>query len=283
MAKSQLGAGEFYGEVLGKFPGQGLILSELKHKHARKLPNHTHELAYFCLLLDGGYSERLAQKVIDYKPMTIMFHPPSTTHGDEIGRHGGHFFSIEIQQQWLDRLREYTGTCDLSADLHGGDLVWLATRLFREYKNLNDCSPLAIEGLLLEMLAVVGRAKETKERREPAWLARVVELLHADFRQRITLNHIAKSVGIHPLHLSKVFRQFRRQNIGDYTNRLRIQYCCRELSDPEVDLATLAVAAGFADQSHLTRTFKKLTGLTPRTFRSTVLGGSHRFPTTPTS
>jgi AraC family transcriptional regulator len=110
-----------------------------------------------------------------------------------------------------------------------------------------------------------------KERHEPVWLSRVIELLHTEFTQRLTLDYVATSVGVHPLHLSKVFRQFRNEAIGEYTHRLRIQFCCQQLADPQADLATVALAAGFADQSHFTRVFKHFTGSTPGAFR-TALG-----------
>lgn len=72
--------GQFYGEILRKRQASGLILSELKHEGARKLPRHSHELAYFCLLLNGNYWEQFGPKRISYKPLTVMFHPPGTTH-----------------------------------------------------------------------------------------------------------------------------------------------------------------------------------------------------------
>ena len=67
----------------------GLTLSEFRHAGARKLPHHSHELAYFCLLLDGTYCEQFGSRTISYKPMTIMFHPPGTVHHDAIGEGGG--------------------------------------------------------------------------------------------------------------------------------------------------------------------------------------------------
>src|SRR6185503_3530181 len=81
MASNQnLQPGQFYGEVLRKQQSSGLILSELRHETARKLPRHSHELAYFCLLLNGNYWEQFGPRRITYKPLRVMFHPPGTTH-----------------------------------------------------------------------------------------------------------------------------------------------------------------------------------------------------------
>lgn len=279
MAELQLNPGRFYGEVLGEYRQRGLILSELRHERARQLPNHAHELAYFCFLLNGGYSEQFGKKTINYKPMTIMFHPPGTVHSDRIEHGGGRFFSIELQPSWLERIHEYAGRTNTSTDLHGGELVWLASRLYREYKQLDACASLAIEGLVLEMLALVARIdNRPQEKRKPAWLAPMLDMLHAQFQQTLTVDHIAASVGIHPYHLSRVFRQFYHQSIGEYIHRLRVQFCCQQLSDPEAELIDIALAAGFCDQSHFTRVFKRVTGSTPGTFRSALLPGRSKPP-----
>lgn len=264
--------GQFFGEILRKRQESGLILSELKHDHARKLPSHSHELAYFCLLLNGDYWEQFGRKRITYKPLTVMFHPPDTTHIDEIGPHGGRFFSVEVKTEWMNRLRECLGATDLDSSLHEGDLAWLAMRLYREQKQLDACSMLTIEGLVLEMLALVGRMKEVKERHGPPWLARAVELLHDEFRSNLKIQDVASEVGVHPFHLSRVFRSVHRQSVGEYVQKLRVDFACKQLALPDNDLATVALAAGFSDQSHFTRVFKNVTGITPGAFRQIATG-----------
>jgi len=263
--------GQFYGEILRKRQESGLILSELKHEHARKLPSHSHELAYFCLLLNGNYWEQSGRRRIIYKPLSVMFHPPDTTHIDEIGPQGGRFFNVEVKSEWMNRLRECLGPLDLDASLHEGDLAWLAMRLYREHKAADACSLLTIEGLVLEMLAFVGRMRDVKESSGPAWLARAVELLNEEFRGNLKIHDIANEVGVHPFHLSRVFRNVHRQTIGEYVQKLRVTYACKQLALPDTDLATVALSSGFADQSHFTRVFKSVTGITPGVFRQTAL------------
>ena len=263
--------GQFYGEVLRKRQDSGLILSELRHDVARKLPRHSHELAYFCLLLNGNYWEQFGPKRIIYKPLSVMFHPPGTTHIDEIGPAGGRFFSVEVKTEWMDRLRECLGSRDLDSSLHEGDLAWLAMRLYREHKQMDACSMLTIEGLVLEMLAIIGRMKDSKESQGPPWLSRAIDLLNAEFQNNLKVQDIAREVGVHPFHLSRVFRSVHRQTIGEYVQKLRVTYACQQLALPDNDLATVALSAGFADQSHFTRVFKNITGITPGNFRQIAI------------
>lgn len=268
--------GHFFGQVLHKHARGGIILAELKHDRARKLPTHSHELAFFHLLLDGGYSETFGRRTAALNPLTIIFHPSGITHHDEIGQAGLRIFSVELQDAWLDRLRQCGVAPQSSIGLPGSELSRLALRLYREYLNRDCYSTLAIEGLVLEMLALVARPERLPERRPPAWLSKVEDLLKNGFHQNLTIGELAAQIAVHPAHLSRVFRQFHHQAIGDYLHQLRIQFACQQLADPAVALSAIAAASGFADQSHFTRVFKQCTGMTPGAFRAVQVVGGQR-------
>jgi len=199
-----------------------------------------------------------------------MFHPPELTHRDEIGNQGGHFFNVELDAHWMRHLGEYSFVPDSPVAADGPDLTWLALRLYREFKVPHGYSDLSVEGLVMTMLGELTRARITDEKRQPKWLARAVDLLRADFNKNLTINSVAAEVGVHPFHLSKVFKHFHQQTIGDYVKDLQVKFACQELFRPDSDLASVALAAGFADQSHFTRVFKQVTGMTPGTFRATT-------------
>ncbi len=266
--------GHFYGKVLRKHAGCGIILSELKHDQAKRLPTHSHQLAFFHLLLYGHYSETFGRRTEALKPLTTIFHPSGVTHYDEIGPAGMRIFSVELQDEWLDRLRECGVAPQSSVALPGSEISRLAMRLYREYLNLDCCSSLAIEGLVLEMLALVARPERVRERRPPQWLSRVEDLLKSSFQENLTIGEVAAHVSVNPAHLSRVFRQFHNQAIGDYLHDLRVQYACQQLADPDVALSDIAASCGFSDQSHFTRVFKHCTGMTPGAFRAMVLSNT---------
>lgn len=259
--------GQFFGNVVDKHHHNGLVLSELRHTTGKKLAEHSHQLANFCLLLSGNYSEQWGPQSFDYKPMTVVFHPPQLTHRDEIGTNGGHFFNVELAQEWMNRLSDYSFIPERPIEARAGDMNWLVFKLFREFKSPQRHSDIAIEGLVMTMLAELSRGLEKEEKHAPQWLDKVVELLRAEFRQNLTTNFVASQVGVHPFHLSKVFRRFHHQTIGDYLKGLRVDYACEELVKSDVDLASVAIASGFADQSHFTRVFKQTTGVTPGAYR----------------
>ena len=84
------------------------------------------------------------------------------------------------------------------------------------------------------------------------------------------LMSVAAAVEVHPSHLARVFRKFYGCTLGDFLRRVRLEHAVQALSRQEKSLAEVALAAGFCDQSHLTRAFKSHLGMTPAKFRSAM-------------
>ena len=66
-----LQTGMFYGKTQRRFELGGIVLTEITHSCGRKLPRHTHESAYFGLLLAGSYSEKCTHRAAEYEPFTM--------------------------------------------------------------------------------------------------------------------------------------------------------------------------------------------------------------------
>jgi AraC family transcriptional regulator len=148
-------------------------------------------------------------------------------------------------------------------------LVWLATRLRGEARRADEFSSLAVEGLMLEMVAGVAReSARISDDEHPRWLRRAREILHDNFAERMSLSVIAETVGVHPVYLATAFRRRFGCSVGEYVRRLRVEFASREISGTDAPLADIALSAGFSHQAHFSRTFKRLTGLTPARYRS---------------
>jgi AraC family transcriptional regulator len=265
-----LRVGAFFGENYRSYSRSGFVLSDTRHPQSLRTPLHYHELAHFSLLLQGGYWEEYGKRQVTYQPLSIVFHPPREVQRGEVAKSGARCFHVEIAQQWMDRLKEHGKVPPDAVDIHAGEIVWLATRLYREFQAGNVASPLVIEGIILEMMGLLVREQGVGERREPKWLAAVVARLHEEFSQPLTIDEMAADLGVSPVRLSRTFRRFYGEPLGDYLRRIRVQFACQKLADPEADLAQVGVEAGFADQSHFTRIFRRVTGLTPGDFRKAV-------------
>lgn len=264
---SSLQTGQFYGKPRNRVEIAGIVLTEVVHAFGRKLPRHTHESAYFGLLLGGGYSESCTQRVIDYQPFSMGFHPPALTHEDEVGACGSRMFCVELRDDYLRRVRPVLTAPRFVPDLCASEATWLALRLYRSFSE-GTLNSLLAEELCGDMLERVTSTAIGAEKAYPRWLDRALDLLHSQFRDSLTLQEISAQVNIHPIHLSRVFRRRYGCTMAEYMNRLRIQFICRELEAGWADLSRLAADSGFADQSHMCRVFKTYTGQTPARFRA---------------
>ncbi len=262
-----LQTGTFYGKTRRRFESGGIVLTEIAHACGRKLPCHTHESAYFGLLLAGSYSEKCTHRAADYQPFTMGFHPPALTHSDEVGLCGSRMFCIELRDTYLIRTRRFLTAPQFVPDLCASEVTWLGLRLYHSFVN-STLGALQLEELCSDMVERVSESPIRDDNSNPPWLSRALELLHASFREPLTLEEIAAQVGVHPIHLSRVFRKRYGCTMADFMNRLRVQFVCRALASGWPDLAIVASDAGFADQSHLGRIFKCFTGQTPGQFRS---------------
>lgn len=261
--------GRMFGDIRKTYVGSELQLTETFCPPGFRAPRHSHERFLFCLMIEGGFSEKLAHRKRECTPFTLFTHTPDESHANQCYSEGARYFVVEIGEQMLSRSREYSLMLDRSSEFHHGSSVWLAKRAFDEFHRMDAASPLVIEGLTLEMMAEVSRRYvKTSETRSPRWLERTRELLQAHFTEDMTLESIAGTVGTHPMHLARVFRQHHGCTVGEYIRQLRVEFSCRELSLTDAPLSQIALAAGFYDQSHFSRTFKKLVRLTPSEYRT---------------
>lgn len=266
-----LSAGHFFGRNARLAEAAGFVLSEVRYEPGQKVPPHGHELGYFCLLTRGGYWEQYGTRRVTYAPSSIVFHPPGGEHHGNIGSRGGSCFNIEISSRRIERLRDL-GPCPAApVDFHGGDLVWLASRLYREFRHADAASPLTIEGLGLEMLGCLLRRTGDDGPTPPRWLRAARERLHDELVRPLSTDAIAADLGVGPVRLARSFRRLYGESMGACLRRLRVERACRLLDRSDAALADIAADLGFADQSHFTRVFKRQTGLTPGQYRR--LGG----------
>jgi AraC-like DNA-binding protein len=98
----------------------------------------------------------------------------------------------------------------------------------------------------------------------------------ADDPQR-SLPQLARELAVSPHHLSRIFSSETGTTISRHRMRLRVRAAMERLADGERDLARLAAVLGFADQSHLCRTVRSETQLTPSALRRLLSDDRYAF------
>jgi AraC family transcriptional regulator len=270
----QLAPGSFYGQTRSTRELAGFTFAESAYRPPARLPPHAHARPFFYLVLRGVCKEVSSRGTRAAGPATLVFHPAGEVHANDWQGDEGLCFHIEVAEARGTSLRDYAPALDRPADFANGLPPWLALRLYREYRRADGASPLALEGLALEVLAEVARPRPPAPgRHPPPWLVRAREVLHDRLTESLALGEIAADLGVHPAHLARAFRQHFGCTAGAYVRRLRVEDACRKLADTNMSLIEVALATGFFDQSHFTKAFRRQTGMTPAQFRRASRAG----------
>lgn len=271
-----LSSGSFYGTVARRRKFSDFTLTQTAYQPQARIPGHTHEHPYFCFVLGGSFDETSGGRTSECGSQDVVFHPSGEVHSNRFHRRGGYCFNLELGERFVERLQDYGSFLKQPAKYRSGPAGWLCMRMHREFHRRDSAAPLAIEGLALELVSEFLRRPSGCDSGNPPWIAGVRDLLHSRFAEPLTLAEIARSADVHPAHLARGFRLHLRTTVGEYVRQLRIDYACRLLTRDDSALSEIAASAGFADQSHFTRIFRRMTGLTPARYRALRSPGHSR-------
>jgi AraC-like DNA-binding protein/quercetin dioxygenase-like cupin family protein len=223
----------------------------------RVLARHSHPRGCVAVVVDGAVEKAFSSRTTTARAGAVVTMPPEEPHVDVFGRAGARIVVVETNDDPdLDRV-------SWSRDW---DATVIALRIARELAAPDDFTRLALEGLVLELTAVRHR-QPRRTAKAPGWLRSVCERLDECLPEQPSLVEIAAEVGLHPAHVARAFRTHLGQSVGSYTRRRRLEWAAGELIASDTPLRTLALAAGFADQSHFTRAFKCFAGVSPGRYR----------------
>jgi AraC family transcriptional regulator len=262
----RLPCGKFYGRYLGSIDVPGFRLTESSYAAGTILPRHSHASSHFNFVVTGAYQERLGRRELTRRRSALLFLPCDHSH-EEMHSIAGRQFKIEVDDAYFARLGKARADMKTPLDLSGGEGRRLAMRIYQEFSNADPLSPVVIEALGLELLTLTVRRWNSVERRPPEWLLRVREQLESSFTESFNLTDLAQTAGVHPVHLAQSFKRWFGCTVGELVRELRLNEACSALERSDASLAHIAVEAGFTDQSHLCRVFRRLKGTSPSAYR----------------
>jgi AraC family transcriptional regulator len=98
-------------------------------------------------------------------------------------------------------------------------------------------------------------------------LRAVIDYVHEHLDAELSLDHLAAVAHVSPYHFARLFKNSTGLPPHQYVIARRVERAKELLRGGLLQLAEVATEVGFADQSHFTRHFKRLVGVTPRRFR----------------
>jgi AraC family transcriptional regulator len=246
----------------------GFAFSEACYPPGLRIGHHAHERPLITVVLGGGFEESGPGRAASCAPGSLILRPAGALHADAIGRSGTHNLEIELDGARLATSPSFARLADEPWWSPDPRLARLGHEIQAELGHEDDdVRPLALEGLALELLAACARERRRPDRDDPRWLRRAEERLRASFREPPGLDALAAEAGVHPVHFVRAFRARFGMPPGEYVRRLKVDWAAGLLASTTRPLAEIALAAGFADQSHFTRVFRRKTGITPARYR----------------
>jgi AraC family transcriptional regulator len=105
-------------------------------------------------------------------------------------------------------------------------------------------------------------------------IRRAVALVEANFAAKLSRQEMARAAGLSVSHFSKLFALCIGASPHQYLVRCRLRHAKKLLLTPEESLSLVDVAAeaGFADQAHFSRHFRRVYGVSPLVFRRACQG-----------
>jgi len=234
------------------------------------LSPHLHDRAALVVMLEGSFDLLFSRRTLDCSPSSVFTEPVDEKHGNCFGTHGAHVLVLQPDHEHAEVLRPCWRIFEQIMYTQHEGLSALAWRMAYELRTPDAVSVLTLQGLGLEMMASMACIDAPQRLTPPAWVRRVEERIREEYLNGIDINDLAETADVHPAHLARVFRKYYRKSIGLFTRHLRLDWAMQRLATSKDAISGIAMAAGFADQSHFTRQFKSYTGFTPGRFRKAI-------------
>jgi len=222
-----------------------------------QVPEHAHDWPVLSLYVIGSYlnETEIGERFISGP--SALFYRAGAAHRNTIAAVGFEQIEIEFDPAWLG-LR-FLPTAPV--------MRWIGGRTVAEVRYLvHTCAGESSEDCLRAALQRFLRvANEQPEQDCAGWVGSLTRRL----RENTTLKvgDLAREVGHHPSWIGSAYRQATGEGLQEAAARFRVERATCLLRETNQRYASIALEAGFCDQSHMNRTFRRVLGRSPSAVR----------------
>src|SRR5690606_3787963 len=125
----------------------GLAVFASSHSGGSVMPWHTHDAATVCCVMNGAFTEYWRGHALECSTATVKVTPAGEPHWNRFGEAETLGLMVEVQPQVYARSRPIERVLDSLVHVNGGELAFIARRIWRELDARDAAAPLALEGL----------------------------------------------------------------------------------------------------------------------------------------
>ena len=249
-------AGITLGRPRATLDAASFAITEVSYAPNDRYGWHAHESPYLLLTCSGAFSEEASLRSVQLSSGGVTRVPGGQRHRDVIGPGGVHGVLVTLKSFGREPSRW---------SAHCGDAVSRSMiALVAAVASGGASELLAIEEHLLG--ALDPGVEEHTQDTQTVTLAR--DFIEAHAEEPLRLTAIAHRFGVTAAHLSRTFRRVSGRTMSAYLRSVRASRAATLLTASRTALAEIALASGFADQSHLCRVFKSAYGMSPMRYRA---------------
>jgi len=223
-----------------------------------RVPEHAHDWPVLSIFVLGGYLNQteFGRRVIA-GPSAVLYRA-GTAHRNTALSVGFEQIEIEFDPEWLGSTAVPS---TLVSHWIGGHAGFMA-RSLAQYCS-GAISAAGIRAATCQFMWTVHGAHEVPH--APPWVDVVSQRLREDTSLRV--HELARKVGRHPSWLGSAYRQATGERLLEAAARFRIECASRLLRETDQSYADVALEAGFCDQSHMNRSFRRILRRLPTAVR----------------
>lgn len=236
-------------------------MREVAYQPSLLQPRHAHPETTVTLVVAGSLRETVGRAEEIARALSIVVKPGDTEHADQFGEQGTRTVQISLTERDAADLRDWEPGARAWRWAHVGPAVPAFLRLL----SLLRASPhddVLIDRGVTDVLSSLREVPDDSRRDPPVWLRGVREEID-DAGSGVRVRDLAARAGVHPVYLARQFRRFFGSSVVSYLQRQRVTRAADLIASSSLPLSTVAFQTGFADQSHLSRSFRAGTGFTP--------------------
>jgi AraC family transcriptional regulator len=250
--------GEFFGREINRIDAPGFIVTFRRSTSGqRDAERHAHSHANVLVPFDRGYWSE-ADRFDESSPVQVVYTPPGMAHNDSMVRLGGRYLAISIDHG----LTEHPFPIALNRPLAMRFAHQLALWSISGQRDV-----LMVEDACLALLGELDAHDRSHAASTPTWCRDVIDICHGAPARPLTIAAIAGMVGVHPVHVSRVFQRYYGVPLSRYVASVRVEHAAALLRGSRQPAAAIAIDCGFHDHSHLCKTFRAALGVTPSQYR----------------
>jgi AraC-like DNA-binding protein len=232
---------------------------------------HWHETFSIGLISRGRCNYINRAKTVEACVGTVVLMNPGDVHAcNPVRDEPWSYRMLYVDVSWLAEIRR--NPCFEPFATVSTTLPELFDGLNRLFDTLTDphIEPLQKQSAAISFMERVhsrlGAGKSTHERSAPR-LRRAAEFIRHNCTRSVRLEEICAAADLSPSHLIRAFKEAHGLTPHAYQLNCRIEFCRSQLRAGR-SIADVALSAGFCDQAHFQRSFKKLVAATPGQYRA---------------